>query len=518
MDMGYHNMRVILTVFITSLLSILVIYTSWAHSKETTIGIGELSPKIDKKIEQSLEKLKVVQGVSVAIYTANGMHVKGYGITDKDTQEIVTLETPFYIASSTKSMFALAMAILHERGDIDLDQSLSQFSPTAPFSKKINTDKITLRHLLAMSSGIKNSAYVHRVAFSGEYDQEILWQLIGATQVNRSRNIRFGKFRYTNWNYNLLARLVEQKLGKSWQEILSQEVFQKIDFAHTTAYISEAKQQGWSQARAHITLGPDAPKRSYLEKDDARMHSAGGVIMSANDAAKWLEVFIQNGQLNGRQIFPVEAVQATRKRWTQVDSEFSGYVREHYGLGWYIGPYGDDLLVHHFGGFSGARAHISYMPERKIGVAIFVNDSAVGGLYIDHIANFIYDSFTGMLNAEERFDKAIDDVDIWANDLSAKIAMLRDEINARQWSLSQPLNHYVGLYKNKSFGTIKISIEESRLRITNGNLTAIAQAGSKAETLRAELIPLEGEAVEFKISRDGRVESLKYKEVRFIKE
>ncbi len=507
-------MRSVLITLIGSLIMVFFAPLSLAQITEIT----ELNPVVDEKVKQSLDKLKVIQGLSVAIYTDDGVYTKGYGVTDQDTQEPVTTDTAFYIASSTKSMFALAMSLMHERGDIDLDQSLAEFAPTASFSKKVDTDKITLRHLLAMSSGIKNAAYVHRVAFSGEHDQDTLWKLIGATKVNKSRNIRFGKFRYTNWNYNLLARLVEQKLGKTWQEILSQELFQKAGFTRTTTYISQAENQNWSRARAHVTLGPDAPTRQYLEKTDATMQSAGGVIMSANDAVKWLEIFAEDGRINGQQIFPARAVRATRLRLTQTDTEFSGYIREHYGLGWYIGPYGNDLLVHHFGGFSGARAHISYMPERKIGVAIFVNDSAVGSRYIDHLASYIYDNLIGASNAEERFHNAINDVDVWANDLNIRIGAIRDEINARKWSLSQPMDHYVGIYINDDLGTIKISKEENHLRITNGNLTAIAKAGSKLETLRVELIPLEGETVEFKISRDDRVNSLKYNGVRFTRE
>ncbi len=475
---------------------------------------------IEGKINQALAELEVVQGLSIAIYTPQGSYVQGFGVTDIETKEAVTKETAFYIASSTKSMFALAMSVLHERGELDLDQSLSEFAPTAPFPRRIRAEKIKLRNLLTMSSGIKNSAYVHRVALSGEHTPDLLWSLIGKTQLNQARDIRLGHFRYTNWNYNLMARLVEEKFENSWQNILAEEIFQKVGMTHATAYMSQAQNENWSLARPHITLGPDAPARTYLEKTDTTMQSAGGVIMSAEDAVKWLEVLVENGKLGGEQVFSTTAVQATRQPLTVADTVYSGrypYIRDHYGLGWYIGPYGEDqhMLVHHFGGFSGARAHVSYMPEQKIGVAIFVNDSGVGSGLIDLVANYVYDTLIGHTDAATVFETGIDSLDDWGDDLTLRIDALRANIATREWSLNQPMGAYAGTYVNSEFGTITVTVESNTLRVINGNLTAVAQAGTKPETVRVEFIPLEGGTISFKLDRHGNVKLLIYDRAKF---
>ena len=52
-------------------------------------------------------------------------------------------------------------------------------------------------------------------------------------------------------------------------------------------------------------------------------------------------------------------------------------------------------MYHHFGGFTGARAHVSYIPARHIGVAAFVNDSGVSPVFTDAVANFVYDRSAG---------------------------------------------------------------------------------------------------------------------------
>ncbi|MFL0355570.1 serine hydrolase [Erythrobacter sp. GH1-10] len=473
--------------------------------------------ELEDLVVAGLDELSSIQGVSLAIYTPESQCVAGFGVTDIDTQEEVTADTAFYIASSTKSMFALALAAMDSRGELDLDQPISEFAPSAPFSRRIPTDRITLRHLLAMSSGIKNPAYVHRTAYSGEYTDDQLWDLIGSTQRNRSRSIRFGKFRYTNWNYNLAAKLVERQRSVPWQDMLVKEIFDKLGMSRTTAYISRAAEEGWPLARPHATLEPGGTVRSYLEKTDATMHAAGGVIMSGNDALKLLEVFVEEGSLNGEQIFPSGVVQSTRQRLTEADTEFNGYEREHYGLGWYIGPYRDtDVeLVHHFGGFSGARAHVSYMPDQEIGVAVFVNDSAVGFKYADVLANYVYDRFLGLAEAKSRYLDEIAEIKSWAADIRVRLQAQREEIAARPSLLSQPLTAYVGTYADKGFGTVDITLEDGRLRVTNGQLSAIAQSGNEAESIRVELVPLEGANISFGVSRSGEVRNLKYQGLEF---
>ena len=68
------------------------------------------------------------------------------------------------------------------------------------------------------------------------------------------------------------------------------------------------------------------------------------------------------GNLGGRKIFEPEIILETRERLAQVDRNFGEYLREDYGLGWYISSYNEELMVHHFGSFSGFRAHVLQFP------------------------------------------------------------------------------------------------------------------------------------------------------------
>jgi CubicO group peptidase (beta-lactamase class C family) len=501
----------------------LISTTSCSSMKATSITppsvISSLSiaADIDGRISEALEKLEVVQGLSVAVYTPEGVYARGFGVTDIETGEPATQDTAFYIASSTKSMIALALAELHQRGEIDLDMTLTEFAPDAPFPETTKPDQVTLRHLLAQSSGILNEPIATRLAFTGQHDADTLWNLLSITEPNSEQP--FGEFKYTNSNFNILALLLKKRLNRSWKDIVAEEIFVKANMTRTTANMSEAEEKNWSIARPHATLGQGTPKRTYLQKTDATMHSAGGVFMSAADAVKWLELLVEDGLLGGRKVVSTAAVKASREPQVTVGKSFGPYTRDQYALGWYTGVYGEQKhqFVHHFGSFAGTRAHVSYMPEEKIGVSVLVNDGEVGFRLVDLIANYVYDELTDAPEASSRYEESIEQLVKQRDIQQVKLLARAREIAAREWTLNQSLEHYAGVYENEQFGTFVVSVEGDRLWFAIGNLCTVASAGREQGSVRVELTPGSGEPIRFKIDADSVVEGLTYSEYTFQK-
>lgn len=102
-----------------------------------------------------------VPGLGLAIYHSDASFAGGFGVTDVETQEGVTPDTGFYIASSTKSLTAMALAILHQRGDVDLDAPLSSAAPAGTFPDAIRPNDVRVRDLLTHTSGLDNLSNCH---------------------------------------------------------------------------------------------------------------------------------------------------------------------------------------------------------------------------------------------------------------------------------------------------------------------------------------------------------------------
>jgi len=443
-----------------------------------------------------MQRLGIVPGLAVAVYSAEGAFARGYGVTDITTGESADADTSFYIASSTKPLTSLMLLRLASRGEIDLDMKLSDYASNAPFTPTVRANEVSFRQLLSHTSGIKNDPISWRVAYTGQHDPELLWRLLSNSAPNAEAPL--GTFQYTNTGYNLATVLTDQRTRTPWQDLLQTEVFGPLGMRRASARMSRATSGGWKIAKPHVAL-PEGVTRVYLEKVDATMQSAGGVIMSASDAVRWLELMVENGVVDGRRILPAASIEATRQRLASVPegTEFAGYGRDGYGLGWYQGPYRDDRLFHHFGGFAGARAHVSYIPARQIGVAVFVNDSTSAAMFTDAIANFVYDRSAGRADAVSTFDAKVDALVARHAQFTTRVTADRANRATRQWALTRPHQAYAGTYESEQFGRIEITAAGEQLNFAFGALHAVAEPSTEPDSVRVELVPYSGEHILF---------------------
>ncbi len=439
--------------------------------------------------------LGLTAGLGVGVYSREGVHARGFGLADLETRERASPDTAFYIASSTKSMTALAFACLEARGVLKLDATLAEFSADSPLPAATRPSEVRLRDLFTHVHGIANEPIEYRFADSGQHDPDTLWDLLAISEPNAEAPL--GRFQYANVGYNIATILSDRRLGIRWQDLLLREIFGPVGMTRTSASMSHAKASRWSIAKPHRLDRSGVRARSYLEKTDRTMHSAGGVIMSAHDAVRWLELCIEDGRVGGRDRLPAEVVRATRAPVATVGVEFEGYRRQSYGLGWYLGPYRDARMLHHFGGFSGFRAHVSYLPEQGIGVAAFANESTVGLRVVNAIANFIYDRTGGYPDAGQRLDAALDDAGKRYREAARRIVAWHARRANLPLTLVRPRGAYTGQYEHPHWGRIGIVAEGETLRVTCGVLRALAEPVDKPDAVWVELEPGAGTVLQF---------------------
>ena len=110
-----------------------------------------LAADLDAAIARAMQ-FGLAPGLSVAVYTREGAYARGFGVTDVETGEPASADTAFYIASSTKPLTALALAKLHHRGALNLDDTLAAFAPDAAFPAVARSSEARLRPSAAASS------------------------------------------------------------------------------------------------------------------------------------------------------------------------------------------------------------------------------------------------------------------------------------------------------------------------------------------------------------------------------
>ncbi|MEP6676534.1 MAG: serine hydrolase domain-containing protein [Ferruginibacter sp.] len=158
-------------------------------------------------------------------YTGTG-HIPG--------NDLINANTPFQVASVSKTFTAMAVLKLVEEGKINLDDELSKYMP------KFNYPGVTVRTLLDHRSGIPNYTY---------FMQDLGWDvktwmtnldMFQWMTVNKSLIQNVGtpntRFAYSNTNYALLAILIRVASGKEYADYLQEVFFGPLQMKNTFVF------------------------------------------------------------------------------------------------------------------------------------------------------------------------------------------------------------------------------------------------------------------------------------------
>lgn len=464
----------------------------------------DATQRIDAYARRLMRKLPI-PGMAVAVVRHGApLLVRGYGSRDLERDRPVTPRTVFYIASSTKSFTALLTALLARRGLIDLDVPVGTYLSDLQLPPAHRD--VTLRRLLTHRSGLTNPGVIYRTAYTGVHDPD------GIVRLLAHSGGRDTAFAYSNLGYVVAALVLQRVTGEPWQDLLARELFRPLGLEYTSAYASAAA--GWEVALPYAPALPDGYVRRPL-KIDAQMHAAGGVVTTAADAARWLIVQLAEGRIDGVQRIPAAVVRETHRLQASLDATFGELHRVGYGLGWYVAVVDGDTLLHHFGSYPGARAHISFMPSLGAGVAVFVNTSSPGAFRApDLLARYVYDVLRHRADADERADAGLTQLIESAARFRARMQADRDRRAARPGRPPVPLSLYVGTYRNPDFGTLLIAAKGDHLEAMIGHLQSKLEV-YEGDDLRAELIPGQEQVLRFDMTGGRRAPWLELSGIRF---
>ncbi|HEY3104785.1 MAG TPA: serine hydrolase domain-containing protein [Pyrinomonadaceae bacterium] len=482
---------------------------------------SDFTAAYDAQIRKTIRTFPDLPGIAIVVIKDDRpIFVRAYGIADKEAGIKADTDTLFYIASSTKSFTALAAAMLDKEGKIKFSDALTKYTPGIRFKNDI-PDKITIRDLLTHTSGLRNGPLINRLAFTGQIEQhEIDHVFAEGTAFNEAN---FGKYNYTNLGYNIYGLALHYHLHKKWQDLLQERIFAPAGLKHTTAYVSKARAKKLKIAAPYVvdTDAADAGKmvRSRLEKTDDNMQSAGGIFMSVSDLGRWLNLNMNGGKLDGKQVVPADLIRNAQTGYTKSTRNEPPFSSDgEYGLGWQIGKYRNEKVIYDHGGYPGYRTHVSFMPEKKIAVGVLVNNDTLGGRLADMLAAYAYDWWLRTENLEADYAKQVQETVKAYESRKQGIAAEAAERAKREWQLTKPFTDYAGKYTNDLLGTIEIVAKEKALAVRMGNINTVATPYTQKDTIRVVMLPGgNGDVIGFVKDAEGKFGSLNLGGVTFMK-
>ncbi len=294
----------------------------------------------------------------------------------------LTLHTPMYIASQTKSYMGLLAQLLDRRGVLPLDSTLAEHWPQLRLPAGVDPAAWTLADLLNHRVPLSADALTTLEAYIGAPDPALYPPLLETLATARPEG-----FDYDNLGYNLYAAILQQRTGRSWQDWLQEEVFTPLRLHDTAARTSTFDPA--QLAYNHQWQGAEQGWRVLPPKPDAVMHSAGGMMTSPRDLGRWLRL-----QLGGLSPPGMDAalIEAAHTAGVQVDPTARNAYElpcSGYAFGWNICDFEGRTLYIHGGSYSGARSMMAFSPELGVGIGVFSNsDNATGWLTSRTVVQF----------------------------------------------------------------------------------------------------------------------------------
>lgn len=478
---------------------------------------AELKAKLPAFVADAFAQLNLQHGAGVAIVEGDRVvYAGGFGYANAKGGIKATKDTSFYIASSTKPITGLAALALAEKGQLDLNKSLADWFPEVEFDPATKADQITIRHLLSHSHGLSNDPIAYSVAYTGNHTPA--WNLERLKHTTANEKAPFGTYDYSNLGYNIFSMILEREFGKPWQDVLAEQVFKPAGMSHSSAYMSDAAKNGWTVALPYGFAVDDPREPFYLSKKDNTMHAAGGVIASASDIARFIQAQLSEGRIDGKQVFPANRVKEAHESLVAFEQSRGAIVREGYGFGWISGTFEGEQFLHHFGGFAGASAHISLLPEHDLGVVILMNEGQASQPLSRLIAGYAYDMMRDKEGVDAARREELAKFIETANGHRTRIKGHYAKLKERTWDLSRPFADYAGQFTHPLYGTLSVAHNGGdQLEVAFGNMHAVAVPYGEPDTIRLELVPGSGTGLRFDVTENG-VPSLFYEGVTFTRD
>lgn len=179
------------------------------YAKNNSIDYNSVSKVLEKDIKENH-----IPGMAVIVVNSDEV------IFSKTYGNCENIDTPFIIGSMSKSFTALSIMKLVEENKIDINNPISSYIDTSLYFKnKEDGDKITIKQLLNQNSGI------------GTY------QKLGNLKITKN----YGKYEYSNANYNLLGKIIESVSNESYSDYVTKNILEPLDMNHTSATLEETK-------------------------------------------------------------------------------------------------------------------------------------------------------------------------------------------------------------------------------------------------------------------------------------
>lgn len=412
---------------------------------------------IDAIVRRALEAW-YVPGVAVAIVRdGEVIYLRGHGVRDVEHRDAVTPDTLFPIASCTKGFTTTALAMLVDEGKVRWDDPVRKHVPFFHLSDPLADGAVTLRDLVCHRTGLAGHDLLW---YSSPWSQEEIIRRIGRLPLDRPFRTAF---QYQSVPFMACGFAVRSASGLTWADFVRRRLFEPLGMKATVCTTTQAAGSK-DRARPHQL---DAPGRVQVmpEYEMKEPNASGSIYSNARDLSRWVQFQLAGGVVGKRRLVSAASLEETHTpqialRLAPLDREVHAYTNQmSYGMAWVIQDYRGRRLVSHAGAIDGFRAHLTLVPDARLGIVLLNNlhhtqmNQALSNSLVDLLLGFPRKDWNvhvaRMVRKKERRDARRDH------------AILAGRHHGRH--PSRELSAYTGEYENPAYGTVQVVLREGNL-------------------------------------------------------
>ena len=274
-------------------------------------------------------------------------------------------QTPFEIASITKTFIAVTVLKLVEKGQLSLDDTIGKWLPSLNCTNISPT--VTIRQLLSHRSGIYNFGDDVPFQLALFADLNRYWQPEEVFDYVHAPSFPPGAGgEYSNTGYVLLGMIIRSASGGSVDDPLRTQIFAPVGLRNTVL----GARTNWNGELAdpHFDITGDGVPEDFGNATQTSIltsfWTSGGIVSTPADLVRFSSALFENGLLSTSSLSQMCTVQPITVGPVSLDYGF-GIIRY-------------NILGHvhwaHSGGLFGEYSWFSYCPDTHVSLAVTYND------------------------------------------------------------------------------------------------------------------------------------------------
>jgi CubicO group peptidase (beta-lactamase class C family) len=263
-------------------------------------------PGVGAAMQEMVAKNEIAGAVTVVVTKDNVLHLESTGLADVAAKRAMTPDTLFWIASMTKPITGTAILLLQDEGKLNVADPVAKYLPEfanlkTPSGKPAN---LTIAQILTHTSGLGEAGGPALKDAKTLADLVPLW-LAAPMQYEPGE-----KWRYTQSGINAASRIVEVVSGQTFDVFLQKRLFDPLGMKDTTFYPTDAQHARLAPgyAKNNGALSPVPPREFYEGTRNRPPQGNGGLYSTPRDYARFCQMLLGGGSLDGHRILSAEAL------------------------------------------------------------------------------------------------------------------------------------------------------------------------------------------------------------------